>query len=104
MSGLCPQILGNSIQNARDERKWPGIWPGMVGEMVGITYPHTPAHIPAHTRIHPYPLLKTAVFSDFFFEKFPKILLGTQEYFSYIPDEPYERDVQAQGTCALRFL
>ena len=31
-------------------------------------------------------------------------LLGTQEYFSYLPDEPYARDLQAQGACALRFL
>ena len=24
--------------------------------------------------------------------------------FSYLPDEPYARDTQAQGTCALRFF
>ena len=25
-------------------------------------------------------------------------------HFPYLPDEPYARDLQAQGACALRFL
>ena len=68
-------------------------WPGMVGEMVGITHQHTPAH--TQTLFSKRPFLVN------FFEKFPIILLGIQEYFSYLPDEPYARDLQAQDPLPL---
>ena len=34
----------------------------------------------------------------------PSLRLSIPKHFPYLLDEPYARDLQAQGACALRFL
>ena len=84
---------------AGDGRKWPGVArDGRRDDRY---------RTPAHTQQQTHTLFSKEPFLVIFFwkntpkEKAHVRLLGTQEYFSYLPDEPYARDLQA---CALRFF
>ena len=71
-----------------------GNFNGMAGDGWRDGRYHTPAH--PHTPTHTHTIFSKRPF----LVKFAIILFGTQEYFSYLPDEPYARDLQAQGACA----